>query len=175
MKIDTMEASQRQTGGLTLYDFRQNGRPAGWTIVNDGVMGGLSKGSVSVDEQGNGIFRGTVSIENNGGFSLARLSIEPVSTRGFRAISIALRGDGKRYQLRIKSRRNQMHAYTRRFDTSGEWERITVRFDELMPTFRGRRLDLPAYAADQIEEIGFLIGNKKKEDFELAIQSIGLE
>ena len=158
-----------------LYDFKEAGKPHGWTIVNDGVMGGLSKGSIHIDNEGIGIFSGKVSLENNGGFSLARLTIEPLSAKGFRAISLALRGDGKKYQIRVKSRKGQMHSYTKRFETSGAWEWIEIPFKELKPTFRGNKLDLPGYPVDQIEEIGVLIGNKKKEEFKLAIRSIGLE
>ena len=175
MKADPNEMKGLEGHSQLLYDFRKAGKANGWTIVNDGVMGGLSKGSIGIDEQGNGIFRGTVSLENNGGFSLARLALEPVSAKGHRAISLVLQGDGKKYQIRLKSRKGQMHSYTRRFETSGEWERIEIPFEDLKPTFRGNKLDLPGYPADQIEEIGLLIGNKKQEEFKLAIRSIGLE
>ena len=170
-----MKAQNANTPGPVLYDFSSMKKPVGWMIVNDGVMGGLSKGSLRVDKEGYGVFSGTVSLENNGGFSLARLSLEPVSARGFRTIVVELKGDGKPYQLRIKSQRGQMHAYTRRFETDGSWQRIAIPFEELVPTFRGRTLDLPHFPADSIEEVGVLIGNKKNEDFKLLIRSISLE
>jgi len=34
----------------------------------------------------------------------------------------------------------------------------------LYPSFRGRKLDLPNFSHDYIEEIVFLIGNKKPEN-----------
>ena len=45
----------------------------------------------------------------------------------------------------------------------------------MYPTFRGKKLDMPNYDADGIEEIGFLIANKKAEHFKLEIDSILLK
>jgi hypothetical protein len=170
-----MKAQNSNAPGPLLYDFSKMKNPSGWMIVNDGVMGGLSKGSIRRDDKGNGVFSGIVSLENNGGFSLARLSLEPVSARGCTAIVLEIKGDGKSYQLRIKSQRKQMHAYTQRFKTNGSWQRIVVPFEDLSPTFRGRKLDLPGYPGERIEEIGLLAGNKKNEKFQLLIRSIYLE
>ena len=44
-----------------------------WQVVDDGVMGGLSKGNFKSDKKkGNLIFAGNLSLENNGGFSSIR-------------------------------------------------------------------------------------------------------
>lgn len=43
------------------------------------------------------------------------------------------------------------------------------------PVFRGRKLDIPSFSAESIQEIRFLIGNKKAEDFRLEIDKIELE
>ena len=45
----------------------------------------------------------------------------------------------------------------------------------MYPSFRGRRLDEPNFSHDYIEEIVFLIGNKKNENFELIIDKIALK
>merc|ERR1712227_307543 len=42
-----------------------------WFIENDGVMGGLSKGHYTIDNENEMMtFNGTISLEQNGGFSL---------------------------------------------------------------------------------------------------------
>ena len=42
-----------------------------WFIENDGVMGGLSKGHYTIDNENQMMtFNGTISLEQNGGFSL---------------------------------------------------------------------------------------------------------
>ena len=43
-----------------------------WTIVNDGVMGGLSSSEIIETEEKTLIFSGLVSLENNGGFASVR-------------------------------------------------------------------------------------------------------
>ena len=45
----------------------------------------------------------------------------------------------------------------------------------MYPTFRGKKLDISNYNVDNIEEIAFLIANKKAEDFKLEIDSIVLK
>jgi hypothetical protein len=57
----------------TLFDF-QSATNAAWRVVNDNVMGGVS---TSRFEATNGValFRGDVSLENNGGFASVRSSL----------------------------------------------------------------------------------------------------
>ena len=45
-----------------------------WNIVNDDVMGGISRSSLSMNDENNLIFSGYLSLENNGGFASSRLS-----------------------------------------------------------------------------------------------------
>ena len=56
-----------------IFDFKKNTSIRDWRVVDDGVMGGISAGQLRLDEQGNGIFYGYVSLENYGGFSSLRL------------------------------------------------------------------------------------------------------
>lgn len=158
----------------TIYDFSKMVKPSGWLIINDGVMGGLSRGNITMDEEGNGLFRGHVSLENNGGFSLARLTLPNEDASGFSKIVLEVKGDSKRYQFRLKEKKGQMHSYVYFFETTGDWESIEIPFEKLSPAFRGRSLNLPEYNGNQIEEIGLLIGNKKEENFAIKIRKISL-
>ena len=45
-----------------------------WTIVNDGVMGGVSDGRFRITADQTMEFFGTLSLENNGGFASVRSS-----------------------------------------------------------------------------------------------------
>jgi NADH dehydrogenase [ubiquinone] 1 alpha subcomplex assembly factor 1 len=44
----------------------------------------------------------------------------------------------------------------------------------MYPAFRGKKLDLPNFDHNYMEEIAFLIGNKKPEKFRLLIDQIEL-
>ena len=158
-----------------VYDFSTESKPGDWFVVDDGVMGGRSQGNVGLSDEGHGIFQGTVSLENNGGFSSIRARMEALETKGYSAFKIRLKGDGKNYQFRVRSQLNERHSYQYEFPTTGEWQEVTVPFDKMIPTFRGMRLNLPNYPGEVLRECSFLISNKKNESFRLEIDRIWLE
>jgi hypothetical protein len=45
----------------------------------------------------------------------------------------------------------------------------------MYPAFRGRKLNIGNFNADTIEQLAFLIGNKKNEKFQLLIKGIYLK
>ena len=53
-----------------------------WNIVNDDVMGGISKSFLSINDENNLIFSGNVSLKNNGGFASTRMGLDSVSLDG---------------------------------------------------------------------------------------------
>ena len=158
-----------------VYDFSKESKPGDWYVVDDGVMGGRSRGSVELSEEGHGVFKGTVSLENNGGFSSIRTRLEGFDTKGYKAFKIRLKGDGKNYQFRVRSQLNERHSYQYEFPTTGEWQEVTVPFDRMIPTFRGMRLDMANYPGEFLRECSFLISNNRNENFRLEIDRIWLE
>ena len=87
-------------------------------------------------------------------------------------VIIRVKGDGKRYQFRIRSKIADDHVYIAFFETSNELEDIEILLSDMYPTFRGKRLEKPNYSKESLEEIAFLIGNKKAEGFKVEIDSI---
>jgi len=158
---------------MMLYDFSQTSSKSDWQIVDDVVMGGRSDGSFSINQNGIGIFSGKVSLENNGGFSSVRHSLN-AKVVPHTKIKITLKGDGKSYQFRIKSSLYDRHSYISEFTTTGNWEEIVIPLSKMYPAFRGRKLEIPNFNSDQISELAFLIGNKKPESFRLEISKIEL-
>ncbi len=158
-----------------IYDFDEKSDIQNWIIVDDVVMGGKSSGSFKLNADGFGVFEGRISLDNNGGFSSVRYRFEKIETKKYTKISIKLRGDGKEYQFRIKSNSGDSYSYIAPFSTSGEWQEIEIQLKEMYPSFRGRRLDQPNFSNGSIEEIAFLIGNKKREEFKLLIDKIELK
>jgi hypothetical protein len=158
-----------------IFDFKPDSSLEDWYVVNDGVMGGLSRGNLKLDAAGHGLFSGRISLENNGGFSSVRYDCGPTDLNGYRFISLKVKGDGQRYQFRIKANRKDYYSYISYFETTGEWQVLKLPLDSMYPVFRGRRLDMPHFSGNALEEIGILIGNKEAATFELRIDSIGLE
>lgn len=158
-----------------IFDFNKDSDISDWKMVNDVVMGGESSGSFKLSEDGYGLFTGHVSLENNGGFSSVQYAFEAMSVKGFSSIKIRLLGDGKDYQFRIKNRSGDYYSYVYTFSTSGKWEEVKIPLKEMYPSFRGRKLDMPNFSGDKIEQVTFLIGNKKEQDFKLLIDKIELK
>lgn len=158
-----------------IYDFSVANSVESWQIVNDGVMGGLSKSTISLSEDGHGNFQGHVSLANNGGFASVRLLTDIEVKPKNKHIVLKLKGDNKTYQFRLKGSSNQRQSYVHDFKTNGEWQTIRLNLDEFYPQFRGQKLDLSNFDFSKIEEVSFLIANKKEQDFELLIDSIELE
>lgn len=161
--------------GPMIFDFNDESSLDNWLVVDDVVMGGRSDGNLVINDEGHGEFRGDVSLENNGGFSSIRYRPSSMDVSDYSSILLKVKGDGKSYQLRIKSSRFERHSYTYTFNTSGDWEEIVIPMNEMTPTFRGMKLRISNYPGEKLEEIGFLISNKKNESFKLIIDSIKLE
>lgn len=161
------------SSSIILYQFDKNSSTSDWRTVDDVVMGGKSSGDFHINESGNGVFEGRVSLENNGGFSSVRHR-KTFQIQSRKNIRIHLKGDGSNYQFRIKANSSDRHSYIAEFPTSGEWETIEIKLSDMYPAFRGRKLSIANFDQDQIEEMAFLIGNKKEQQFKLEIKSIEL-
>ncbi len=159
---------------LEIFNFSKESQLENWYVVDDGVMGGLSQGQMYINEDGNAVFFGDVSLKNNGGFSSIRHSFKSMDIDGYTKAQIRVKGDGKRYQFRIKTDENHYHSYIQYFETSGEWETIELELDQLYPSFRGMELDMPNFPAESMEQISFLIANYKEESFRLEIDYLKL-
>ncbi len=160
---------------MVIFDFNPNSDFSNWSVVDDVVMGGRSDGQFFINEKGHAQFQGKVSLENNGGFSSVRYRFNEKKITDFQKVVIRLKGDGKRYQYRTKTNSSDRHSYISYFETTGEWQNVTINLTDLYPTFRGRQLSIPNFPAEQMAEIAFLIANKKAETFCLEIDSITLE
>lgn len=158
-----------------IFDFTHNTNTNDWKIIDDVVMGGRSSGRFSMDSNGNGIFSGDVSLENNGGFSSVQYQFNKINATQDSKVTIRLKGDGKEYQFRIKSNRSTYYSYITNFKTTGDWENIVIQLKDLYPSFRGQTMNMPNFAGNSIEEIVFLIGNKKNESFKLILDKIEME
>ena len=163
------------SGERVLVWFDQYADLGSWTIEDDVVMGGRSQGAFSINEAGNAVFSGEVSLENNGGFSSVQRDFDPIDISQHRAVVLGLKGDGKRYQLRIEASPNACHAYAYDFQTSGAWQAIEIPFADMYAIRHGDRLDLPNCPGQTLTRIQLLIGNRQAESFRLEIDKIWLD
>ncbi len=157
-----------------IFDFNKNSSISNWIVVDDVVMGGRSNGNFQLNKEGKGVFSGKISLDNNGGFSSVRYGFNKLNVEKFKSIVLKIRGDGKNYQFRIKHKSTDYASYITYFSSSGQWQEIEIPINSMYPSFRGRKLDEPNFLHKTIEEVTFLIANKKNEDFILLIDKIEL-
>lgn len=155
-----------------LLDFRRAEDRKSWYIINDDVMGGVSSSEIIFSESGAAIFKGTVSLENNGGFASTRAESRSYQIGGYSGLLLQIRGDGKDYQLRLRTDgRFDGISYRYRFTTKAETVQIIrVNFTEFEPVFRGRVMDDAApLSPESIQQLGFLIADKQSGIFRLEV------
>ena len=158
-----------------IFDFDKNSSISNWVVVDDVVMGGRSTGNFKLNKDGNGVFYGNVSLDNNGGFSSLRHGFNKLNIEKFKTLVLKIKGDGKNYQFRIKHKSSDYASYITSFSSSGEWQELEIPINSMYPSFRGRKLDEPNFSHESVEEITFLIANKKNEDFMLIIDKISIK
>ena len=158
-----------------IYNFSTQSNIKEWRIVNDGVMGGISKSSFVLTDAGHGQFSGHVSLANNGGFASIQLNTPIKLGEEKTFVVLRVKGDGKNYEFRLKGSISQAESYVHQFNTSGKWENIKLEIREFYPQYRGRKMNIPNFNFESIEQLSFLVANKQDEDFELLIDWIGLE
>lgn len=174
LAVQTATAAEEKPG-KTLFDFADPAAMRGWHIEDDGVMGGVSKGTFTQDRDGYATFSGKVSLENDGGFSSVQCYFDPVDVSSYRTAVIRVRGDGKNYRFIVESAKDARHYYVANFETTGEWQNIETPLRTMYPVRRGDRLDLPDYPAKTMAQVRFMIANGRAESFQLEIGSIALK
>lgn len=158
-----------------IFEFKNPDEIEDWRIVNDGVMGGLSRSEIVRSNTNTAIFKGTVSLENNGGFASTRTTPHSYDLDGHNGILLRLKGDGKIYQFRLRTNdRFDGVAYRYQFATeANNWMIIDIPFNECVAVFRGRILkDEEPIQPEKIQQIGFLISDKQAGNFQLEIDWI---
>lgn len=159
-----------------LVDFSDSEETDRWGVVNDGVMGGLSESRLVAASDSSALFEGALSLENNGGFASIRRQPTRYDLSGAIGIMLDVRGDGRRYQFRIRTNDGfDGVAYRAFFDTvAGEWHRVEIPFETFRATFRGRIIpDAPRLDPARIRQLGFLIADKRPGEFRLEVRTIG--
>ncbi len=144
-----------------------------WNIVNDDVMGGVSKSYLSLNDENNLIFSGNVSLDNNGGFASSRMSLSTQSLNGIKSFKIKFRGDGNIYKLRL--RQNNMRAsYSSDFKSvKDKWVEVNIPVEDFIPTWRGYSYNnYPALDIEKINSLGIHISDKQEGEFKLEIKYI---
>ncbi len=145
-----------------------------WIIVNDTVMGGRSRASLSYENNALN-FEGYLSLRNNGGFASVRRVYSPLKWENGGAIRLIVKGDGRSYQFRLRTNRYMDGvAYASIFKTSDEGQtELVFTESDFKAVFRGREIPSAAKLQfSEIEQIGLMLADKQSGEFSLRIKKI---
>jgi len=158
-----------------ISQFEKGNKDIRWYTVNDGVMGGLSNGIFQYTDAGTGVFRGNLSLENNGGFSWLKAFDPDINLSGTEGIKIRIKGDGRKYALTLKNpdRRRVMY-FASFFDTKdGEWQEIELPMKSFKGYFYGQNVNaVSSMNREKMKEIGIILLDKKQGPFQLELDWI---
>jgi monofunctional biosynthetic peptidoglycan transglycosylase len=173
-KPDEAEEASSKGPGVALFEFY--GEEPAWAVVNDTVMGGVSRSIVEVDTEKRRLtFSGTVSLENNGGFASTRSEWASYDLRNFDGIALRVRGDGNVYRLRIRTAEAGPNvAYTALFHTEeGQWQEVYLPFASMVPLYRGYVVgDAGPLNPASVRSFGLMVAEKQQGPFTLEVDWI---
>lgn len=163
-----------EVGTRTIFDFGSTS--AAWRSVNDDVMGGISRSSFEIDANGYAVFKGALSLENNGGFATVRSPARDLGLAGHDGLRLRVRGDGRTYGLMAlrSDKRGEIGVWEKKFSTvAGKWQEIQIPFADLALTIMGQRVPgAPAVPLGEIRSPSFIIADKDESPFRLEVEWI---
>ena len=158
-----------------LVDFTDKKADHQMNVVNDGVMGGLSQGRIEMTQNDSLLFKGNISLQNNGGFSSFRIGGKLWDLSAWKGVEILVKGDGRTYGLRATTDETFLRSsvsFTADFKTvKDEWVKLQIPFSKMKASWRGRKLDRNFDPA-QIKGLGIILADKTAGKFALEIKSI---
>lgn len=180
--------------GKLLFGFEDGtSSQIAWGALDDVVMGGVSQSTFLIDNNGGengkptGLFKGTVSTANNGGFTSIRTKnfSKPEDLSAYDGLELRLKGDGRRYKMIVRTSTDwDTVGYTVGFNTTpDQWQSIRLPFSSLKPIFRAKTVfDAPPFDPSNIVSLqlmfskfeydGKLNPTFKEGPFELPVSSI---
>ena len=164
---------------MILYDFSNQERLNDnhpWRFFTDGVMGGLSQGTVKRDNiEGIQCYKmsGDVTTENNGGFIQIRLDLDPKNEiNKYEGLYLKIYGNNQKYYLHIRTGLTlaPWQYYSHSFITNNQWTTIKTPLKDFKRSnfYQPKKLD-----NQKIKTIGLVAGFDNYEA-DICLAEIGL-
>lgn len=156
------------------FNFGYTDNTDDWTVVNDNVMGGISRGKLEFTEN-TALFSGKLSLENNGGFASIRSPYGEYDIAEYESIEIKCRGYGGEFDVVLTDQQPYyLPRYKGKFIPKEEWQIFKWPLREL----KGYRLGqatgqtISDEILRQIIRFGVIKSDKNTSAFELEIDYI---
>jgi len=154
-----------------------------WKLVSDDVYGGKSNGKFYFDQNSKkGVFEGHLSLECPPGLTrsgfIAVTSPEgliPDEIEEYDTLRIKIKGDGRIYTCNIKQESKIPNQLFQSYFTTiaDKWTDLDIPFDQFFLTSDGMLQEMnQRFVWRNIENIGFLLGQRKEGPFRIEFESI---
>lgn len=159
-------------------DFGNEKDGQDWRIINDGVMGGLSKGYLDFQEDVV-VFKGEVSLANNGGFTSFRSPYQSFDLSAYEKVVIRLKSTGYPISFTLNTDQRWYQPYFKQAivvnDT--DWQTIELPLKDFKAYRLGQNLGygLDKTTAAGVIRLGFITDSKKESTFEAMIDYVRFE
>ncbi len=158
-----------------MLDFNDsfNDDDLSWNIVNDGVMGGLSKGYIDYNDKSM-IFEGNLSLENNGGFSWAKSPTAQMDLSDFNQIEIKYRSKERSVDFTFETEGAYRVVYFKEElkSTKNKWKTVTLDLDNFAQYYFGRFTGKMFKKRDDVLRMGLIMNDKKEGAFKIEVDDI---
>ena len=156
-----------------VFDFGEKKDFGSWSIINDGVMGGLSQSKANV-EGDVVLFAGNVSLKNNGGFVSLRSAMGNYDLSEYTYCEIRFKSDtDRKFELLIEKETPFYLPKFRAkfFSKTQDWETLTIPLKDLEVSRMGNTLQqgIDPKVLKDIQRIGFILADKQEGSFQLWI------
>jgi monofunctional biosynthetic peptidoglycan transglycosylase len=156
-----------------VFDFGEGKDFGRWSIINDGVMGGLSESKAQLSDDAV-LFSGTVSLKNNGGFVSLRGPLGNYDLSEYSFCEIRYKSDtDRKFELLIeKETPFYLPKYRKKFgEKSEDWQILKIPLRDLEISRMGNTMakGIDPKELTGIKRIGFILADKQEGSFELWI------
>jgi len=156
-------------------DFGLSKEGQDWMIVNDDVMGGLSESTITFNNNSI-LFKGNISLRNNGGFASIRGPKDIFNLSNFTKVKIKFKSKGRDFAFRLATselyfKPNYKHNFS---STSQEWEIAELKLADFKEYTLGKisGTNLSKQKMRNIIRFGVMLNDKKEGPFEIEIDYI---
>lgn len=167
-------AATLAAGAPWVLDMTNTTERENWRAVNDGVMGGLSRGVIRTTDEGVR-FEGRISLENNGGFASLRRTMTKSDMSKYKGVRITYKCPGVKTAFSMEPNPVWYQPnYRTALAPTDEWTTVEVAFKE----FKGRQVGRPVNGKlngdklSHIYQFGFITDEKREVDFALEVREV---
>jgi hypothetical protein len=155
-------------------DFQDRDDLKGWSVINDGVMGGRSKGEAFFSTEGV-VFEGEVSLENNGGFASFRGPYASYDLSAYDSVRITYRSEGIRLAFQLDHhRRFYLPNHKMVLPNTNGWETIQFSLRDMQEYRMGRKTggQMDSEVLSGILRMGFITYDKRAGNFTIELREV---